>query len=62
MKIGAEAILAVVIAPMVIWFGGFVISTYQVSADVSNLKSDITEIKADVKELIKRAPRIDNNN
>lgn len=49
MKIGAEAILAVIIAPLIIWFAGFVLSTYQVQADVENTKQDLQEIKQDVK-------------
>jgi hypothetical protein len=51
MKIGAEAILAVIIAPLVVWFASFVLSSYQVAAEVSNIKEDIHEIKQDVKEI-----------
>lgn len=59
MKIGAEVILSVIVAPIIIWFMSFVLNTYQVAAEVSNVKEDIIEIKADVKELIKLAPRRD---
>ena len=52
MKIGAETILAVIVAPIVIWFLSFVLNTYQVAAEVSNIKEDVTEIKADVKLLL----------
>lgn len=52
MKIGAEAILAVIVAPIVIWFLSFVLNTYQVAAEVSNIKEDVIEIKADVKSLL----------
>lgn len=51
MRIGAEAILAVIVAPIVIWFLGFVISSYQVQANVENQQQDIKEIKQDVKEI-----------
>ena len=58
-RIGAEAILTTMIAPILIgllfWFTGFVISTYNVIAEVDNQKSDIKEIKLDVKELLKRS-------
>lgn len=50
-KIGAETILAVIVAPILAWFFSFVVSTYQAVAEVSNLKQDITEIKQDVKEI-----------
>ena len=50
-KIGAEAILAVIVAPVVVWFAGFVLSSYQVAAEVSSLKEDIHEIRTDVKEI-----------
>jgi len=48
-KVGAEAILSVIIAPFVIWFLSFVIGTYKSQADVENTKADIQEIKQDVK-------------
>lgn len=48
-RIGAEAILAVIIAPIVWWFVSFVFTSYQVQADVENTKDDIQEIKQDVK-------------
>lgn len=48
-KIGAEAILSVIIAPFVIWFISFIFSSYKTQADVENTKSDIQEIKQDVK-------------
>lgn len=51
-RIGAETILAVIVAPILFWFLGFVLNTYQVAAEVSNVKQDITEIKADVKLLL----------
>lgn len=54
-KIGAEAILTVIVAPLLIgflfWFAGFVISTYSIMAEVTNSKGDIQEIKQDVKEI-----------
>ena len=57
-KIGAEAILTGIIAPLIIglvfWFSSFVISTYTLMAEVTDQKSDILEIKADVKTLLKR--------
>lgn len=48
-KIGAEAILAVIIAPIVWWFVGFVLASYQLQAEVEYTKDDIQEIKQDVK-------------
>jgi len=48
-KLGAEAILSIIIAPFVIWFLSFVFSSYKTQADVENLKGDIQEIKQDVK-------------
>jgi len=48
-KIGAEAILSVIMAPIAIWFISFVFSTYKTQADVENQKADIQEIKSDVK-------------
>lgn len=54
-KIGAEAILATIIAPLAIgfvfWFSGFVISTYNAIAEINSQKDDILEIKQDVKEV-----------
>ena len=40
-KIGADLILTVIAAPFVIWFMGFVISSYKTEAEVENTKSDI---------------------
>jgi hypothetical protein len=48
-KLGAEAILTVMIAPLVAWFLSFVVSSYKSQADVENVKGDIQEIKQDVK-------------
>lgn len=48
-KLGAEAILSVIIAPFIVWFLSFVFSAYKTQADVENLKGDIQEIKQDVK-------------
>lgn len=48
-KLGAEAILSIIIAPFVIWFLSFVFSSYKTQADVENTKADIQEIKQDVK-------------
>ena len=48
-KLGAEAILTVIITPFVVWFLSFVISTYKIEAEVTNTKADIQEIKEDVK-------------
>jgi len=67
-KLGAEAILTGMLAPIVVgfvgWFISFVMSTYQVKADVDNLersiqeiKVDVKETKVDVKEIIKAMPR-----
>lgn len=67
-KLGAEAILTGMLAPFVVgfvgWFIYFVISAYQVKADVDNLeksiqeiKADVKETKVDVKELIRAMPR-----
>jgi len=67
-KLGAEAIFTGMLAPIVIgfigWFVSFVVSTYQVKADVDNLertiqeiKTDVKETKTDVKEIIKIMPR-----
>lgn len=50
-KIGAETILAAIIAPVVIWFFSFILNTYQVAAQVSDLKDDIKETKTDIKEI-----------
>lgn len=50
-KVGAEAILGIILAPLFIWFMGFIISTYQVMAEVNGQKDDIREIKQDVKEI-----------
>jgi hypothetical protein len=49
--IGAEVILAVVVAPMIAWFATFVISTYGAIAEISNYKEDIRDIKTDVREI-----------
>ncbi|MEY3879402.1 MAG: hypothetical protein RIQ94_197 [Pseudomonadota bacterium] len=48
-KFTAEIILSVIVAPFVIWFFSFVLSTYKLEADVDNTKDDIGEIKTDVK-------------
>jgi hypothetical protein len=48
-KIGADIILTVIAIPFVVWFMGFVLSTYRTEAEVVNTKSDIQEIKLDVK-------------
>ena len=50
-KLSAEVILTVMVAPIVIWFAGFIISSYKVEAEVLRQKSDIQEIKQDVKEI-----------
>ena len=50
-KIGAEAILTAIIVPLLFWFAGFVISSYNTFAEVSNQKEDLREIKQDVKEI-----------
>jgi energy-converting hydrogenase Eha subunit B len=50
-KIGAEAILAIIIAPFIAWFLTFVISTYVAMAEISNNKEDLKEIKQDVKDI-----------
>lgn len=50
-KIGAETILSVMIAPFVIWFLSFVLSTYQLRAEVENQQNDLKEIKQDVREI-----------
>lgn len=56
-KIGAEAILTSMIAPIVLsllaWFASFVYTTYQAVAEVSNIKDDLKEIKTDVKDVKK---------
>lgn len=49
--IGAEAILTAIIAPFVIWFLSFIVSSYTSMADVQNIKEDLKEIKSDVKEV-----------
>jgi hypothetical protein len=49
-KIGAEAILTAILVPVIFWFAGFVVSSYNTMAEVSNLKSDIEEVKLTVKE------------
>jgi hypothetical protein len=49
MRLGAEAILAVIVAPFFIWFMSFIMSTYELQAKVENTKEDIQEIKQDVK-------------
>ena len=49
MKVGAEAILAVIVAPFFIWFISFVMSAYTLEAEVQDTKEDIQEIKQDVK-------------
>lgn len=48
-KLGAEAILSVMIAPILMWFISFVVGSYKSQADVENTKADIQEIKQDVK-------------
>lgn len=48
-KIGAEAILSVIVAPLIIWFISFVFLSYQTRAEVEDQKNDIQEIKQDVK-------------
>lgn len=50
-KLTAEAILFVMIAPFVAWFLGFVASSYEIKATVTDQKEDIKEIKQDVKEI-----------
>ena len=50
-KIGADAILTAVFVPIVFWFAGFVISSYNTFAEVNNQKEDLKEIKQDVKEI-----------
>lgn len=51
---GAEAILTTMFAPIfvgfILWFWGFVISSYQVRADVDNMEKVIQEIRSDVKD------------
>lgn len=47
--VGAEIVLSVIVAPFVIWFFSFVVSTYKTEAEVQFTKSDIQEIKEDVK-------------
>lgn len=49
--IGAETILAVIVAPLIVWFFTFVISTYVAIAEISNNKEDLKEIKQDVKDI-----------
>ena len=48
-KLGAEAILATILAPLAIWFITFVFSAYKTEAEVDNQKNDIQEIKSDVR-------------
>ena len=48
-KISAEIILSVIIAPAVIWFFSFVMTSYKTEAEVQSTKNDIQEIKSDVK-------------
>jgi hypothetical protein len=50
-KIGAEAILATIVIPVIFWFAGFVISSYNTFAEVNNQKEDLREIKQDVKDI-----------
>jgi len=50
-KFGAEAILTALIVPVLFWFAGFVVSSYNTFAEVSNQKEDLREIKQDVKEI-----------
>lgn len=50
-KIGAEVVLASIIIPVIFWFAGFVVSSYNVFAEVNNQKEDLREIKQDVKEI-----------
>lgn len=49
LKIGAEAILSIIIAPFLIWFITFVFASYETKANVENQQADIQEIKEDVK-------------
>ena len=49
MKLGAEAILTIIVAPFFIWFISFVFTTYGLQAEVYDTKEDIQEIKQDVK-------------
>lgn len=46
-KIGAEAIIIAISAPMIAWVISFVISSYSSMADVSNLKDDVRAIRQD---------------
>jgi hypothetical protein len=48
-KIGADAILIAMVAPIVAWLISLLISFYDVRAQVSDEKTDIQEIKTDVK-------------
>ena len=48
-KWGAELILGTIVAPFIIWFFSFVVSSYRLEAKVENSESDIQEIKQDVK-------------
>lgn len=50
-RIGAEAILTAIIIPVIFWFAGFVVSSYNTFAEVNNQKEDLQEIKQDVKEI-----------
>lgn len=56
-KIGADAILLGITAPVIVgilfWFTSFVLSTYELKAEVTNQKDDLKEIKQDVKEVKK---------
>jgi len=49
LRVGAEIILSGIIVSTVAWVASFIIDTYRLEAEVSNLKSDITEIKQDTK-------------
>ena len=46
-RVGAEAILTAIIIPIIIWFAGFVVSSYNSFAEVQNIKEDIRSIKED---------------
>jgi uncharacterized membrane protein len=54
-KLGAEAILTTIFAPLLIgvvfWFFSFVLSSYQLRSEVDGQSSDIQEIKQDVKDI-----------
>jgi cell division protein FtsL len=54
-RLGAEAILTTIFAPLIIgvvfWFFSFVLSSYQLRSEVEGQNSDIQEIKQDVKDI-----------